>query len=86
MARETGELSPWQKLVAQHYGGGDYAHLQNIEECQDVGDTLFTFLMIELDPGEGCDDMHEARRRLVSARDDVEAVLDKVVEADEARN
>lgn len=62
-------LSPWQKLVAEHYGGGDYAHVETIDECHDVGDTLFTFLMVELDPKEDCDDWIEALRRVDQARD-----------------
>lgn len=61
------ELSPWQLLVAKHYGDGDYAHVTTLEQCHDVGDTLFTFLMVELDPGEGCEDISEAVSRVQNA-------------------
>jgi hypothetical protein len=53
-------LSPWQHAIAQHYGGGDYAYVTSLDECRDVGDTLFTFLMIETDRAEDCDGWQEA--------------------------
>jgi hypothetical protein len=74
-------LSAWQKVVAANYGGGDYAHVTTLDECRDVGDTLFTFLMIELDPKEDCDDWIEALRRLDAARRDVSMVYDRVRDA-----
>jgi hypothetical protein len=67
-------LSPWQRVVANEYGGGDYQHVHNLDECRDVGDTLFTFLMIELDKKEGCDSFSEAQRRVRVAREQLEAL------------
>lgn len=61
------ELSLWQQAIVKEYGGGDYAHITSLGECLDVGDSLFTFLMVELDPKEGCDSPEEARRRLAAA-------------------
>lgn len=61
-------LTPWQRIVADNYAGGDFAHVQTLDECRDVGDTLFTFLMIELDPNEDCDSFDEAIRRVDVAR------------------
>lgn len=71
-------LSPWQKLIAQHYGGGDYAHTESLEECRDVGDTLFTFLMIETDPKEDCDDWLEALRRIGEAQKQIEQIANLI--------
>lgn len=68
-------LSPWQRAVADSYACGDFSRVQTLEECRDVGDTLFTFLMIELDPGEGCESWKEAERRLDTAQRDVEAAV-----------
>jgi hypothetical protein len=71
------DLSPWQRLVAETYGDGDYAHVATLAECRDVGDTLFTFLMIELDPKEDCGDWIEAVRRVEQAQDQLEELMDQ---------
>lgn len=65
-------LTPWQRKVADTYGGGDYAYIQTVDEARNVGDTLFTFLMIELDPKEDCDSNLEAIRRIDSAIDELQ--------------
>lgn len=61
---EMKPLSDIQRTRAQVYGDGDFAHVENMDEVRDAGDTLFTFLMIELGPDEGCDGPEEALRRL----------------------
>jgi hypothetical protein len=74
-------LTPWQKIVAEHYGGGDYAHVETVDECRDVGDTLFTFLMIELDPKEDCDSWDEAVRRLAMAQEQLADLMEEFSKA-----
>ena len=74
-------LTEWQRVVAEQYGGGDYAHVQKLDECRDVGDTLFTFLMLELDPKEGCDSWPEAMRRIVTARDELDDLINEFKKA-----
>lgn len=69
-------LTPIQKLAARVYGGGDYAHLSTLADCEDCGDTLFTALQRELDPGEDCDGLEEARRRVRDMIRDLQAVSD----------
>ncbi len=65
-----------QRIVADVYGGGDFQHVRP-DEIHDVGDTLFTFLMIELSDREGCEDVETARRR-------VRVAIDQLVEIEEA--
>lgn len=65
-----------QRIVANVYGGGDFDHVQP-DEIHDVGDTLFTFLMVELSDDEGCYNVGEARRR-------VRMAIDQLVEIEEA--
>ena len=72
-------LTPWQRLVAENYGGGDYTHVETLDECRDVGDTLFTFLMIELDPKEDCNDQREAARRVETAMNQLEELRDQLL-------
>ena len=64
------QLNRFQRLVADNYAAGDYSHLDNQREAKaddDLGDTLFTFLMREL--SDDCqDDPNEALRRLTAAR------------------
>lgn len=66
-------LNRFQRLVADNYGGGDYAHLTEQDEAKsdNHGDTMLTFLMRELD--DDCqDDPDEALRRLTAARLDLQ--------------
>lgn len=59
----------WQRRIADVYGGGDYAHLTRLDQCRVAGDTLFTFLMIETDPKEECENATEAYDRIQRAID-----------------
>jgi hypothetical protein len=69
-------FTPIQKLAARVYGGGDYAHLTRLEDCEDCGDTLFAALQRELDPGEDCDGIKEARIRVRAMIRELQAVSD----------
>lgn len=73
------ELTPWQRIVAETYGGGDYAHVRTLDECRDVGDILFTFLMIELDPKEDCDSQLEAACRVEVAMNQLEELVNRLL-------
>lgn len=44
---EAQKLSPLQKLVATHYQGGVFDHIETQADAQDVGDGLFTFCINE---------------------------------------
>lgn len=76
-------MNAWQKAVCETYGGGDYRHLKRNprwkEMLDDVGDTLFAFLMIELSDAEDCEDPETALQRLESARDDIDQAIDQVM-------
>lgn len=41
------KLSPLQQLVAQHYAGSEFAHVVDTDELDDLGDTLFKFVVLE---------------------------------------
>jgi hypothetical protein len=76
----TDQLTPWQRIVADNYGGGDFAHIQNIKDVKALkGDTLFLFLMVELDPKEDCDSLQEALRRVHTAQAEVTHVYNMLV-------
>jgi fumarylacetoacetate (FAA) hydrolase family protein len=80
-------LNAFQKAVLKDYSDGDYAYLIEdgaIADVQDLGDTLLTFLMIELSTKEDCDTIEDAQSRMLSAHADIEAAilaLDKLQEA-----
>ncbi|WOF44314.1 hypothetical protein KNJ79_05125 [Sphingopyxis indica] len=57
-----------QRIVADVYADGEFQHVQP-DEIHDIGDTLFTFLMIELS-----DDAEEAARRVRVAINELVAV------------
>lgn len=44
---EAQKLSPLQKLVANHYHGGEFDHIETQADAQNVGDGLFTFCINE---------------------------------------
>ena len=78
-------LNPFQRACADVYGGGDFAHIQDVEEAREAGDTLFAFLMIELASSEGCDSADEAVRRLDMAVADIQGVAEAVQRGGSAR-
>lgn len=49
-----------------------------VEQLQEYGDTLFTFIMVELSTSEGCNTADEAVRRLDTAIRQLEAVRDAI--------
>jgi len=71
----SGKFNRAQRIVADVYAGGEFRHVQP-DEIHDVGDTLFTFLMVELSDDEGCEDVEEAARR-------VRVAIDQLVEIEE---
>lgn len=60
-------LNRAQRIVADTYEGGEFAHVQSIDDARDVGDGLFLFLMVELSDDEDCLDQDEAIRRVAVA-------------------
>jgi len=68
-------LNAFQRACADTYADGDFAHVEQVEEAGQVGDTLFAFLMIELASSEDCDDQVEAVRRLDCAIADIQGVI-----------
>lgn len=69
-------LNLFQKICAATYADADFAEIPDIESARTCGDTLFTFLMIELATSEGCDNREEAMRRLDRASANIEEVID----------
>lgn len=68
-------LNPFQRAVADTFMGGEFSHVQDIREAELAGDTLFLFLIRELDDVEDGDD---ARGRLTRAMGDVQVALSAV--------
>lgn len=62
-----------QRIAADVYADGEFQYVQP-DEIHDAGDTLFTFLMIELSDDEGCEDVEEAARRVRIAINQLVAV------------
>lgn len=74
-------LSPAQQILVATYANGDFSHIKSIDESREVGDTLFLFLMIELDEKEDCDSINEAIRRVDSSMRDLHKVATSLREA-----
>lgn len=69
----------FQAIACRAYGGGDYAHIADSDawrsDIKKCGDTLFQFIMIELGTAEDCDSLKTAMQRMVSAQNDIAAVM-----------
>lgn len=73
-----GEPSPWdefQQVVVESYNGGDH-QAEHPDNVHNIGDTLLTFLLVELSKKEDCDSMQTAIDRLDSAMTQLQAVRD----------
>lgn len=71
------KLNPYQRILCQVYGGGDYKHIKDSREAtpSTVGDGFFLALMVELSTGEECTSLATARTRMAGAMRDCEIVL-----------
>ena len=47
ISEEVQQLTPLQALVATHYQGGEFDHIETQDVAQNVGDGLFTFCINE---------------------------------------
>lgn len=73
----SGKFNRAQQIVIDTYADGEFSWVCPGDPEAGVGDTLFTFLTVELSDNEGCDDVEEARRR-------VRAAIDNLVEVEDA--
>ena len=69
------EFNEFQKAAAEAYNGGDHA-CGSPADIHNCGDTLLSFVMIELSTPEGADSKDEAVRRMSAAIDKLTVVLD----------
>lgn len=66
-----------QKIVLETYSDGEFADYTDVEEARDTcGDMLFSFLLTELSDDEDCETTEDAIRRLHTAVDDIQTVID----------
>lgn len=70
------DLNTHQRAAADTYGMGDFSYATTQDEAENVGDTLFLFIIRELSDDEGCDSRDEAIRRMEAAKRDIQDVLD----------
>lgn len=75
-------LNKFQRAAAKVYGGGDFSHVQNLDETKDVGDGLFSFLMSEISDKDI--DIETVLNRLGRAIADIEDVIFEIVTTDDS--
>lgn len=68
------KLNPIQKQVTELYEAGEFAHLEDAEDC---GDTLLTFCFLEA--GDYCESLGELRRRLDRATRQLQGLADDLL-------
>lgn len=77
----TGRHRQATRIAAEAYSDGEFAHIASLgdeqemkEASREVGDTLFSFLMVELSMREGCEGLEEAVKRIGTSLRELEAV------------
>jgi hypothetical protein len=79
-------LNKWQKEVLRDYGDGDFAHYADTDEISNplaLGDTLLSFILIELSEEEDCDSPEEGIKRLHRAHMDIQVAMNACIKIDE---
>jgi len=80
MGKSPPPLNTIQTEVAKSYAEGDFSEIITSDDWRHTlascGDTLFSFLIIELSPGDDCENLETALARLQRAADDIETVFD----------
>lgn len=74
-------LNEYQEALKNNYNGGEYNYITSSGDAHQYGDSLFGFMMQELDTCEGCDTREEALKRLREARQQVEEAIEAVAAA-----
>lgn len=80
-------LNVFQKAVLSDYCDGAFAHLAEdgaIEDPHGLGDTLLTFMLIELSGQKDCETIKDATSRLHTARDEIDVALAAMEKLSEA--
>lgn len=62
--KDSDNLDDIQTFVAENYEDGEFSQAQSMSEVKSAGDTLFTYLMIELSRKEDCDSTETAVSRI----------------------
>ena len=70
-----------QKILVDNYAGGEFSHVETEEEANEVGDSLFSFLFIELSDEQDCESLSDADRRMRIVMDDLREVAVKIERA-----
>ena len=81
---EARRLTPLQAMVATHYQGGEFDHIETQDDAQNVGDGLFTFCVNEAgdagDKAEFINMLNRAIEQLRSLVGELEAVDGRIGE------
>lgn len=71
-------MNIFQRIAADTYGDGDFSYIANSAQAQNIGDSLFTFIINELSTDEGCEDRETALARLDTAIRDIQKIQNRV--------
>ncbi|MBU2753075.1 hypothetical protein HER14_19620 [Acidithiobacillus thiooxidans] len=71
-------FNPYQKAVLRIYEEGEYSNMTTMDEVEQAGDGLFTFIMRELGDENDCDSQAEAERRIEVAISQLDEIYDRL--------
>jgi hypothetical protein len=80
MAEDQTALNEFQILASQVYGGGDFEGSPNF---RNIGDGLYTAVMVELSSAEDCESQSDAVGRLETMITDLQVVAEALGQLDE---
>lgn len=76
-------MNQFQQLIVDHYGNGDFSYIETEEQTKDVGDSLFSFLIVEFSNSEGCDDLLTALSRIDTIIKDLLVIQNQIEQCDD---
>lgn len=79
----TEPVNEFQRAALEAYAFGDFNHIETHSADAEYGDSLLSFVLIELSSKERCDGWDTAIDRIETAVEDLKVVLDALQDAAE---
>jgi len=79
----TEPVNEFQRAAREAYAFGDFNHIETYSYDKGCGDSLLSFVLVELSSKERCDDWDTAIDRIETAVEDLKVVRDALQDAAE---
>lgn len=76
-------MNQFQQLIVEHYGDGDFSYIETEDQTKDIGDSLFSFLIVEFSSSEGCEHKETAMSRIDTIIKDLFVIQNQFEQCDD---